>query len=294
MREFILKLLKYSLLALLLINVVAFVSLFCLRKSEFYKPSYLINHFEENTQFDYIVLGSSRGLTTINTKQIDKNIGSRGVNLSIDDTGLPTHRLMLEHFYTNNFKTKKVILTLDRGSFKKGEIKINDNDYRFLPFISNDYVHDYCLKYEKGIIKKLSYSKYFPFLGLSFYNAELFFPSIITIFDRKRRNRFDDYGNYQYPAGSKLNSNNKLVTDEAEISNPMVMDLKRLCEENNSELILYIAPIYKTKLIIKNDIGIKIINHVDIVESSDNFYDHIHVNQEGREITTKAVIDFIK
>jgi len=294
MREFILKLLKYSLIAVLLINVVAFASLFCLRKSEFYKPSYLVNHFEENTKFDYIILGSSRGLTTINTKQVDKDLETRGVNLSIDDTGLPTHKLMLEHFYNNNFEAKKVILTLDRGSFKKGEIKINDNDYRFLPFITNDYVHDYCSKYEKGIIKKLSYSKYFPFLGLSFYNAELFFPSIITIFNKEKRNRFDDYGNYQYPAGSKLNSNNKLVTDEVEITNPMVIELKRLCKKNNSELILYIAPIYKTKLIIKNDIGVEIINHANSVESSDNFYDHIHVNQEGREIATKAVIDYIK
>lgn len=289
MKEFLLKITKLLFVAFMLVNVISYVSLFCLSKSEFYKPSYLVNHFDDSTNFDYIVLGSSRGLTTINTNSIDNRLNTKGVNLSIDDTGLLTHSLMLTHFFENNFQTKKVILTLDRSFFEEKRMNVSDNDYRFLPFVTNDYVSDYYLKYENTQINKLYYSKFFPFLGVSYYNLELFFPSLITFFNSHRHNRFDEYGNYQYP-DQKFNSIKELDVGNMNISNIKLLEFKKLCLRNNAELIIYIAPIYNTELNIGTSLDIEIINHASLLKTADNFYDVIHVNRKGREIATTALM----
>ncbi|PHS09018.1 MAG: hypothetical protein COA88_05805 [Kordia sp.] len=292
MRKFLLNIIKYSLIALLLVNAISFLSLYLLSKSEFYKPSYLVNHFNKQTKFDYIVLGSSRGLTTINTNQIDEALGTKGVNLSIDDTGLPTHSLMLTHFFENDFKTKKVILTLDSAFFKNKKMGVSDNDYRFLPFVTNDYVRSYFTEYENGMFKKYSLSGFFPFIGVSYYNLELFFPSLVTIFSPQRHNRFDDNGNYRYP-DKKLNSIKKLGIENTNISNLKLLELKRMCTSNDAELIIYVAPIYNTQLNINKSLGIEVINHTSLLKSTDNFYDVIHVNKKGREIATDALMKYI-
>jgi len=292
MKKFIFKIIKLSFVAFILINGISYLSLYLLSKSEFYKPSYLVNHFKNHTEFDYIILGSSRGLTTINTNLIDDKLKIKGVNLSIDDTGLPTHSLMLTHFFENGFKTKKVILTLDKAFFSEANVGVGDNDYRFLPFVTNDYVSTYYSKYENKQIKKLSYSKYFPFLGVSYYNLELFFPSLLTVFNSQRHNRFDNNGNYQYP-NQILNSSKGVSIDNVNINNPMLLELRELCLSNNSELIIYIAPIYNTQFNIGTSLDIEVVNHASLLKSADNFYDIIHVNQKGREIATAALMEHL-
>ena len=292
MKKFIFKIFKLSFIAFVLINMVSFMSLYLLSKSEFYKPSYLVNHFEKTTKFDYVILGSSRGLTTINTNLIDDKLKTKGVNLSIDDTGLSTHSLMLTHFFENGFKAQKVILTLDSAFFSESNVAVGDNDYRFLPFVTNDYVSDYYSKYENSQIKKLSYSKYVPFFGVSYYNLELFFPSLLTVFNPQRHNRFDDNGNYQYP-NQTLNSIKSVSVDNVSINNPMLLDLKRLCSRNNTELIIYIAPMFNTKLNINTSLDVKVVNHVNLIKEGGSFYDVIHVNQRGREIATAALMKYI-
>ncbi len=292
MRKFLLKIIKLAFVAFILINVISYISLYLLSKSEFYKPSYLVNHFENNTKFDYVILGSSRGLTTINTNLMDDKLKTKGVNLSIDDTGLPTHSLMLTHFFESGFKAQKVILTLDSAFFSESNVGVSDNDYRFLPFMTNNYVSDYYSKYENKQIKKLSYSKYFPFLGMSYYNLELFFPSLMTVFNPQKHNRFDDNGNYQYP-NQTLSSSKTVSVNKVAINNPMLLELKSLCSSNNTELVIYIAPIFNTELNVNTLFDIKVINHVNLIKTADNFYDIIHVNNKGREIATTALMKHI-
>lgn len=293
MKKFILKLTKLTIIVYVLLNVIAYMSLWLLSTSEFYKPSYIANHFQENTQFDHVILGSSRGLTTINTNVIDEELNTKSVNLSIDDTGLPTHMLMLTHFFKQNLKTKKVILTLDKSFFSKNNNECSDNDYRFLPFVFNDYVSDYYHQYEQTTIKKLYFSKYSPFLGVAYYNLELFFPSLISSFKPNKHNRFDANGNYQYPNSSFVTTKKGAVGNKI-IDNPMLLELQRICEKNNARLFIYIAPMFNSELTVSTSLNMELINHTGIIKSSAGFYDNIHVNKYGREIATKALIKHLQ
>ncbi|MVO07691.1 hypothetical protein GOQ30_00770 [Flavobacterium sp. TP390] len=286
MKQFIKKIAFYVLMSLLLFNGIAFLSLQILGKSNFYKPEFVKNTVID-TNFDYVVLGSSTGLTTLDTKLIDSITNKKGLNISMDDTSLNSHFLMLQHFKASNKSAKCLVLAVTPWDLKNKNPKLNNNDYRFLPYVQEDYVFDYYNELETKTFKPLSFSRYFPIIGVSYYNTEIFYPSIISFFNSNKRNHFDDKGNFCYPTNGKPN---KLEIDEIEvvINNPFYFKIKEFCSQNNIKLRIYISPIFKTKLKIHDD---SIIDQSNFLIDEEMFYDNIHVNQIGRR---KCSIEFAK
>ena len=153
--------------------VISYGSLWALRQSSFYKPSFLVNDITEK-QFDYIVLGSSTGLATLNTKVMDSVLQTNGLNLSMDDTALSSQYLMLQHFLAQGKTTKFIILAPSASSFDANNLNLSDNDYRFLPYINTNYVSDYYGQYASQSAHLLRLSKWMPILGLSYFNVHTF------------------------------------------------------------------------------------------------------------------------
>ncbi len=286
MKRFLFKIGLYAVVLFLILNSIAFLSLFFLGKSYFYKPQFVKNGVKE-TSFDYIVLGSSTGLTTLDTKLIDSLTNKNGLNISMDDSSLSSHYLMLEYFYAIGKKTDCLILAVTPWDLVNENPELNNNDYRFLPYVQEECVANYYRNIETGIFKKLSLSKYFPLIGVSYYNTELFYPSLVSIASPKKRNQFDDKGNYCYPNLGKPNEK-KHETLNMEFKNPYFQKIKKFCEAKNIKLVLYQSPIYATSVMTKNTEE-TIINHSDLIQSPDMFYDNIHVNKNGREFCSKKV-----
>ncbi|WP_114492696.1 hypothetical protein [Candidatus Ulvibacter alkanivorans] len=265
--------------AFILLNVIALGSLASLRNSSFYKPSFLSNSVKEST-FDYVIIGSSTGLTTLNTVLIDSITKQEGINLSMDDTSMNSHYLMLQHFLAENKSAKRCILSFNYGDMENAQPSLSGNDYRFLPFVRRPYVHEYYVTLEGTGLGLLSTSKYLPFLGVGYYNAELFFPSIVTLNSPKKRNRFDAKGNYVYP-DSRFPSESKKRTIRAEMNNPYLKMIKAICDENDIELLLYHPPMYQMQVSYK-DTTYNLVNHSDLLAHRSLFYDDAHVNKSGR------------
>jgi|LakMenEpi03Aug12_release.lakeMendotaPanAssembly.Ray.scaffolds.fasta_scaffold350957_1 hypothetical protein len=290
MKKFIRNILVYGLLFFLIANVIAFLVLYGLKKSSFYKPQFIENGVLEN-KFDYVVLGSSTGLTTLNTKIIDSITKKKGLNISLDDSSLSSHFLMLQHFYNLNKTTKKLVLAITPWDTETKSAKLNENDYRFLPYISEDYVHAYFSELEKRNFKVLTWSKFFPILGTSYYNLELFYPSIITVFDSKKRNRFDERGNYEYPNNSGLLKENDYQETNIVFNNNYFYKIKVFCKQHNIQLIVYQSPIYNNKVIFAKTHEFKIINHSNLIMDKKMFYDNIHVNKIGSKMCSEKFSD---
>jgi len=290
-RLFLINIIKFGLIVFLLAQLFGFGSLYLLRKSAFYKPSFLANQVIDK-EFDYIILGSSTGLTTLNSLQIDSITGLSGINLSMDDTSMGSHYLMLEHFFGLQKKTRYCVLTISDFNMDKENSEMSGNDYRFLPFISESYVYDYYKTYEKGFIKPLVHSKYFPLLGVGYYNAEIFYPSIMSLFQREKRNRFDNKGNYKFP-NTNLNIDREFKDVSFDVKNPFFEKIKSLCEQNNVELIVYQPPIFKRRSYTLDSIK-NFINHSNILKGKQYFVDFLHVNEEGREKATEALANVLK
>jgi hypothetical protein len=294
MKKFITNTIIHFAILFVLANIISFISLKVLRNSDFYKPSFLVNSFNQDEKFDYIILGSSRGLTTLNSNQIDDSLKTYGINLSMDDTGVGSHYLMLEHFLKMGFKTDIVILNVDPWNTKIAHPIIKSNDHRFLPFIDMGYVQDYYSKLEKGLTV-LSSANYFPLLSVAYYNLEIFFPSIYVLDNRQKRNHFDKKGNFSYPNTYKeLQKGEKRKTTKLRFINPYLEKIEHLCDINNITLIYYVAPMFKTKLSNVNYPNKIIIDHSKSISAPALFYDNKHVNKIGRKIITALFITKLK
>lgn len=286
MKKFLYKTALYLALTLVIVNGIAWCCLAFHRNSSFYKPSFF-THAVTTKHLDYVVIGSSIGLTSIDTKQIDSLNHSRGINLSIDDTSLSSNYLMLEHFYNQGGKANHCILSISSWDLANAAPQLNDNDYRFLPFVSEAYVYTYYSRMEKGVFKPLTYSHYLPFLGVSYYNTELFYTALVAALQPEKRNRFDEKGNYTYPE-TNTSKNEPYRTVTLEWKNPFVAKIKALCKKNNTQLIIYQAPQLQTKVINLNP-NYNFVNHSTLLAPQEGFYDNIHIDSRGRKKATAAL-----
>lgn len=292
MKKFLFKIAIYTFFILLIGNGIAFLSLYVLGKSQLYKNQFVKNGVTA-THFDYVVLGSSTGLTTLDTKLIDKKLQTSGLNISMDDTSLSSHYLMLQYFLSLGKSTKQLILCVTPGDIHNSTVELNNNDYRFLTEVQDTLIYNYYNRLEVKGLKVLTYSKYFPILGVSYYNNELFYPSIYAFLKPNKRNRFDEKGNYTYPQIENNLYDTKLATSRPQFNNPSFLKIKKLCEENKIELIVYQSPIYRTVVEFPSTNEFKIINHSTILPE-DLFYDNIHVNSKGRDFCTLAFCEELK
>lgn len=285
------KFLKHSVIiliaALSFANLMAYGSLSALRNSSFYKPNFISNL--EETKFDYVVLGSSTGLTTLNTFVIDSISGLNGINASMDDTSMGSHYVMLQHFLAEGKKTSLCILTINPEDTKNIKPTLSGNDYRFLTEINKPYVKEYFKNEEDSNFGPLSGAAYIPAYGVSFFNAEIFYPSILSIINPQIRNRFDSKGNYSYPNTGNLPLKIPTTTD-LKVNNPYYKKIKELCDLKGIKLYLYQPPIYKRNVQSK-DSNLNFINHSGLLNEKWYFYDVMHVNKKGRFVASVAFVE---
>jgi hypothetical protein len=291
MKFFLKKIIFYGFLALILFNAIALTCLYILRNSSFYKPEFLV-HEVKNEHFDYIVIGSSIGLASLNTTQIDSSINSKGLNLSMDDTSLSSNYLMLQHFYKHNKKVKFCILAINYWDVSNEKPKMKINDYRFLPFVNEDYVFNYYNEGEATRFKPLTWSRNMPIIGVSYFNTEIFYPALVALFKPEYKNRFDGDGNYAFPSTTNLKYKQKADL-QLNWRNPFLDKIKKLCCDNHTQLIVYQAPNYDKKIINKNR-NFNLINHSDSIISTKYFYDEVHLNSKGRKLESRAFANELK
>ena len=281
MTEFIKRTGLLLLSIVIIANLLAYASLAALRNGNFYKPSFLVNSITERN-FDYIVIGASTGLTTLNTQVIDSLTGKKGLNLSVDDTNLPSQFLMLQHFLAQDKTTKTCVLVPNVMSYTKTTTSLSDNDYRFLPYVNNKHVSDYYEGFSSTPATLMAQSSWFPMGGISYYNTELFYPALVSFLYPDRHNRFDTFGNYTYPMRqTEVTEIIQKQFVELGFNNPYLQKVKDLCDANSIKLICYISPL-KEKSIVTPSSKFEVINHADILNNTSYFYDDIHVNSKGR------------
>lgn len=276
-------------------SLLAAGSLWSLRRSSFYKPAFVSNAVAEQS-FDYVIIGSSTGLTTLNTKAIDSITGYQGINLSMDDSGMSSHYLMLQHFLSEGKKANYVILSPNITTYNQEKSVFSNNDYRFLMFVNRPYVYEYYSGFQNKPAKLLRYSKWLPSLGVSYYNTELFFPSGLTILKPQRRNRFDDRGNYAYPNTSGIEKKTgKVMEKSLRFNNEYFHKIKALCDAHNLQLICYLPPVYNSSYQEEvDDDSFRVINHSAYLEDAAYFYDGFHVNLKGRRLINEAFANDFK
>lgn len=161
-------------------------------------------------------------------------------------------------------------------------------DYRFLMYNKRDYIHTYYSTLEtENQLPVLSSTTYLPFLGMSYYNIELFFPSIVSLFKPKKHNRFNEVGDYSYP-DKEYHSDKKMKRKKINFHNKYFQQIVKLCQENKIKLLVYFPPIYKTEIYWENT-NYSMVNLTNAFENIQYFYDEIHVNSKGKKRATRLI-----
>lgn len=266
---------------------LSFAVLWGLRKGNFYKPSFVSNTLKGDS-FDYVILGASTGLTTLDTELIDELSGLKGINLSIDDTSLASSYLMLQHLLTEGIKTSYVVLSPNNLNYGQKTQPLSDNDYRFLMYGHRDYVQDYYGSFHEFPSRILSTASLFPLFGVGYYNAELIGPSVLSVAQPSKHNRFNAKGNYTYPKNQVEDVMiEQKTTKSIYFENPWLSRIALLCETHGIQLIYYLSPMKEFSLKPERSM-VPVINHTDLLTHSYFFYDGIHVNSLGRERVSEA------
>ena len=287
MKRFIKHITVFIFVTFIALQLVSLLSLYFLRQSHFYKPQFVANTLRD-VQLDYVVLGSSTGLTTLNTEQIDNETGLKGFNISVDDTSLSTHYLMLQHFIENEGSARSLVLVVSPGDLANGDPSISGNDYRFLPYAHKRYVNRHYVDMPSREAAILKVSKYMPFIGVSYYNAELFYPSLKAAIQPGTRNRFDKNGNYVYPTnGIAIEKTMRTKELYLTIANPYFEKIKALCDKEQIKLVVYQPPIYGSEVLGETGL-LPFVNHSNLLTDPLLFYDRIHVNRKGRIAASRA------
>lgn len=291
MKKFVLKSILYLSFAFLLANVLAYIGLGILKNSDFFKTTYLAHHFPEGQEFDIAVFGSSRSLAAIDTKLIGETTGGLAVNFSMDYTALPSSLLMLEHFYAQGYSADWVVVSLDLPDFEESKNDISENDHRFLPYISDNYIRDYFLKYEEGLVKPIAISKYFPVAGFAYYNMELLAPTVQALLKPTYKYRFDELGNYQYPDYLAQEVMPEPRYFKTSLPNPVLKAISELTKRHGSKLIVYVAPYLRDDITVESTGSYQVINHSRLINEPKYFSDYIHVVNSGKKIATVGFIE---
>lgn len=289
MKKFLKTLAIYGFSTFIVLNLLAYLSLYSLEKSYFYKQQFVKNGITEK-EFDYVILGSSTGLTTLDSKQIDSISGLTGFNISMDDSGLSAHYLMLQQFYSFGYQTKELVLCVMPEDLSNLNPVINGNDYRFLPHSSDENVKQYFREMDGKNKWIYQATPYVPIIGVSYFNTELFYPGVLATLKPKQRNLFDDRGNFSYPENQNSSKSLKQLTDKTKkvnIVNPYFIKIVDFCKRNTIQLTVYQSPVYGVTL--DYDSNLNLINHASLFNEASLFYDKIHVNRKGRAICSREM-----
>lgn len=283
MKEFS-RVFKIAALSLIALQGISFILLFTFRDSSFYKTSQAFRN--SNTHYDFAILGSSRGLTSIDTKYLGQQTSQNGFNFSLDDSHIGTHELMLQHLLWNKIDLDTLFLVYENAS---GTVrKMSSNDYRFLPFIHTSHVSLYMDAMNDTELLKAS--KYFPFVGLGYYNIELLFPALVSILKPNYSYHYNDFGDYSYPNSRGKLGDIKDKTATLNFNNVQLRRIAKRCKQEGIELVILISPSYKTKFKYEGDF--KKYNIIDLSKSvtgAKYFYDQLHLNSRGKEKFTQIL-----
>ncbi len=290
MRKFIQKGLFYLIGILTVAWVLARLGYFVIGNSSFYKPSYVASGLD-NDRFDMIIAGSSRGLSALSAGQIQNETGKKVLNLCMTDTALPTHFLMIQHFFESGNHADVVVLSLDLADMESSEVKIGDADFKFLPFSGEKYVQDFYEVYDQSELGSLKNSGLVPFMAFSEYNSQLIYPSLRGLINPDFTYLFDKNGDYSYPDYLARESTGELEDIELDLSNPILEQIQEYVEAEGSRLVVYIAPYLSLRIDPGEKVGLNLINHSGLLELPRFFADEVHLVNSGKKGATSAFLE---
>ena len=275
----------FNYLIIFILIFIPFHAVHVLNKSSFFKTNYVEQL--SGSSFDYIILGSSRSLTSLNTNQIDSLLSLNGFNASLDDQNIVGSAMMLEHLLANDIEFKVCVLSLDNGDYERGLDIASANSYRWFSLVKRKYIAEYYERFDDLSSKVMVASKIWPGFAFWHNNKKLVPAYLLSYLNERYHHKYDQRGNFSYPvlSGKRLSGRHSKKIMLVGKSGAAIQRIQSICAENEIDLIVYIPPYLDAELELSQSGNI--INHSSLFFGADSlFYDRTHVNSVGRKLTS--------
>jgi hypothetical protein len=286
MKKFILLLAKIILTTLVLLVILDFVyTTVYLHSSNRGKIEHVFNSKARN--YDVVILGSSRANNHF-ASQMFEDKGLKTFNYGMSGSHLFEASLMLQLMAERKYKIKNVILEADLGLSNEKESEAVAAKY--LPYIH----HSKTIREHFSHQKDFNELYYIPFYRYVDFDAIIGFREMFNTATNKPTNNLDHLG--FYPLGNKQGNMKNNITNLKPIRNKYYEEIKRICKENNYNLIAVMTPMcsnvkgmeYFEKA---NKIYPEIHNLENVVQGDQYFTSCGHLNNTGARMFTKIVIE---
>lgn len=242
-----------------------------------------LRSFEDKSNFDYVILGSSRSLHTINPVQIDTQIGKNGINLGSPANGPFEIRLMFEEFI-KHAQAKKVFIQVD---YRNSEVPDPLGRVGWMPYITDDAIYN-SFKHYEGDYHLYKYLPYYRFLK---FDPKIGLRNVVLSLGGKGKT-ISEFNGF-IPIDHQIKDVKKLDPNYPTAPNQHLIAIQEKAQELGMEVHFFTAPIFNNSF----DFGpfnSYLHDYKDLSNRLTNpayFADNTHCNQEGAVAFTDIFIN---
>ena len=256
------------------------------QSSERNKVEYVIHSFGK--KYDVIIMGTSRANNHFVTNLFEKK-GLKSFNYGVSGSHLFETSLFLKIMIANKFQIKNLILEADLSICN--EKRDEGTTARFMPYIHTNSIIKEHYKNESDF-KKLFYLPFYRYIK---FDAKIGFREVYEVLSKKPTNTLQNKGYYPLISDKKGSMKNDISTLKV-IRNKYYEEIKKICKQNNINLIVVMTPMCKNTKGLDYFDNVKkqypeINNFENIVTNDFYFASCGHLNNEGAIIYTNHIIN---
>ncbi|WP_396149300.1 hypothetical protein [Flavobacterium sp.] len=239
-------------------------------------------------KYDVVIMGTSRANNHFVTDLFEMK-GLKSFNYGISGSHLFETSLLLKLMMANKFQIKNLILEADLSICN--EKRDEGTTARFMPYIHTNSIIKEHYKHESDF-KQLYYVPFYRYIK---FDAKIGFREVYEVLSKKPTNTLYNKGYYPLISDKKGSMKNDISTLKV-IRNKYYEEIKKLCKQNNINLIVVMTPMCKnTKGL---DFFDKVkkqypeINNFENTVTDDRYFASCgHLNNEGAIIYTNHIIN---
>jgi hypothetical protein len=237
---------------------------------------------------DVVIMGTSRANNHFVTDLFEKK-GLKSFNYGISGSHLFETSLLLKVMIANKFQIKNLILEADLSICN--EKRDEGTTARFMPYIHTNSIIKEHYKHEIDF-KKLYYVPFYRYIK---FDAKIGFREVYEVLSKKPTNTLYNKGYYPLISDKKGSMKNNISTLKV-IRNKYYEEIKKLCKQNNINLIVVMTPMCKNTKGLDYFDKVKKqypeINNFENTVTDDRYFASCgHLNNEGAIIYTNHIIN---
>lgn len=242
----------------------------------------------KNKNYDVVIMGTSRANNHFVTELFEKK-GLKAFNYGMSGSHFFETDLLLKKMLDNQFKIKTLLLEADLSVCN--EKRDEGTTARFMPYMHGDATITEHLKSQEDYFQLY----YLPFYRYIKFDNKIGLREVLKVLKNEPTNVLHNKGYYPLLTTKSGKMKNDISTLKP-IRNRYLEDVKKLCAQNNIQLILVMTPMcentkgldYFEKV---NQLYPEIHNFENVVHDDNYFSSCGHLNDAGARMYTNFIIN---